>query len=146
MKRAVGELVALAGFDYRGLDAASFEPIFGDAEGRTRPFDALPTRARHLVAFAALSVRLLWASYPGRDPLTSEAVVAIDEVDLHQDPTTQARLARALVAALPEVQWIVTTSSNLVAASVAAHEVLALRRLPELDRVELYVGEQALTH
>jgi len=146
MKKAVGALVSLAGFEYRGLDAASFEPMFGDAEGRTRPFDALPTRARHLAAFAALTVRLLWAAYPGKDPLESEAVVAIDDVDLHQDPTTQSLLARALSTALPEVQWIVTTSSNLVAGSVSPSEVIALRRLPELDRIELFVGDQALTH
>jgi len=146
MRHAVGELLALAGFAYRGLDVTSFEPVFVDVAGRARPFDALPTRARHLVSFAALTVRLLWAAYPGRDPLRTEAVVAIDEVDLHQDAATQSGLSRALTSALPDVQWILTTTSKLVAASVAPGEVLALRRLPEMDGVELFVGEQALTH
>lgn len=146
MHSAVDHLVSLAGFAYRGLDAATFEPVFIDSDDRERFFDALPTRARHLVAFAALATRLLWAAYPGQDPRTSEGVVCIDEVDLHQDPATQAGLASALGQALPGAQWVLTTSSTLVAASVELRDVIALRRSSEDDRVELYVGDEARTH
>lgn len=146
MHSAVDHLVSLAGFAYRGLDAATFEPVFIDSDDRERFFDALPTRARHLVAFAALSTRLLWAAYPGQDPRTSEGVIAIDEVDLHQDAATQAGLASALGQALPGAQWILTTSSTGVAASVDACDVIALRRAADADHVELYVGDEARTH
>ena len=146
MHSAVDHLVSLSGFAYRGLDASSFEPVFIDSEGRDRFFDALPTRARHLVAFAALSTRLLWAAYPGHDPRTSEGVVAIDEADLHQDGAAQSGLTAALSRALPGVQWVLTTSSNLVAASVDARDVIALRRSSADDTVELYVGDEARTH
>jgi hypothetical protein len=146
MRSAVDALSSLAGFSYRGLDAASFEPVFADEEGRERPFDAMPTRARHLTAFAALAVRLLWAAYPREDPLESEGVVCIDEVDLHQDAATSAAVVPALSRALPKVQWIVTTSSALVASGVDAREVLALRRMPDLDRVELHLGDSARIH
>lgn len=146
MHSAVDHLVSLAGFAYRGLDAATFEPVFIDSDDRERFFDALPTRARHLVAFAALSTRLLWAAYPGQDPRTSEGIVAIDEVDLHQDPPTQSGLVAALGRALPGVQWLLTTSSNLVTASVDARDVIALRRSLEADRIELYLGDEARTH
>jgi hypothetical protein len=143
---AVDALCKIAGFSYMGVDPASFEPLFVDSAGRVRPFDTLPTRARHLVAFAALSVRTLWGAYPGRDPRAAEGVVAIDEVDENQDPSAQARLVSALREALPRVQWILTTTSPIVAASCDAREVLALRRSPELDRVELYTGNEAQTH
>ena len=146
MQSAVDGLAALSGFSYRGLDAASFEPVFADAEGHERFFDALPTRTRQLVAFAALGVRLLWAAYPGQDPREAQAVVAIDEVDLHQDPATQVALPHALAEALPGVQWILTTSSTLVAGAADARAVIALRRMPERDRVELFVGDSARTH
>jgi hypothetical protein len=146
MHSAVDHLVSLAGYAYRGLDAASFEPVFLDADGRERFFDALPTRARHLTAFAALATRLLWAAYPGHDPRTSEGIIAIDEVDVHQDPAAQAGLATALTQALPGAQWVLTTSSTLVAASVEAREVIALRRVADEDRVELFVGDEARTH
>ena len=52
----------------------------------------------------------------------------------------------ALRAALPEVQWILTTTSPVVAASCEPREVLALRRLPEQPEVSLFAGDQALTH
>ena len=44
------------------------------------------------------------------------------------------------------MQWIVTTSSPHVAASVDAHNVLALRRVDDEENIELYVGDAARTH
>jgi hypothetical protein len=146
MREAVNELVALAGFSYRGLDTSSLEPVFLDSSSRSCFFDALPTRVRHLAAFVALPVRALWAAYPGSDPRDGEAVVVIDEVDLHQDPAVHPGLVNALKAALPQVQWIVTTSAAAIAGSCDTKDVLALRRLPELDRIELFVGSEARTH
>jgi predicted ATP-binding protein involved in virulence len=146
MRHSLAQLLELVGFSYRGLDARSFEPMFLDPEGRERPFDALPTRVRHLIAFAALPVRMLFAAYPGSDPKEAEGVVAIDEADLHQDPQTLVGLIAALNRALPRVQWILTTSSATLASSADTRDVLALRRLPDGDRVELCVGEAARTH
>ncbi len=145
MRSAVDQVVGSLGFGYRGLDAVSLEPLFSAGEGRPRFFDELPTRARHLVAFAALSVRALWAAYPGRDPRQAEGVVAIDEVELHQDASTEPNLASLLEQALPGVQWILTTSSAAVAASRDPRDVVALRRAPD-ERVELYLGRAAVTH
>lgn len=146
MIHAVNELVRPAGLSYGGLDARTLEPMFVSPTGNIVPFDGLPTRARHLVAFAALPTRALWAAYPESDPRTAEGVVIIDEVDLRQDPGVQASLVAALRAALPRVQWIVTTTSPTVAASCDAREVLALRKLPDEEGIELFVGDQALTH
>jgi hypothetical protein len=146
MREAVNRLVALAGYAYRGLHTPSLEPVFSEAGGRLLAFDALPNRVRHLVSFAALPVRALWAAYRGRDPLAGEAVVAIDEVDLHQDPAHHSSLVQALRAALPAVQWVVTSSASAIAGSCDTKDVLALRRLPERDRIELFVGSEARTH
>lgn len=147
MSHTVDSLTALVGFSYAGLDPASFEPLFkADDAGQTIPFDALPTRAKHLVAFGALTVRLLWSAYPGRDPLDAEAVVCIDEIELQQDPFVQGTILGCLRSALPRVQWIVTTSSPLVAASVEGREVLALRRLPRAREVQLFAGPEARIH
>ena len=132
-------------YRYRGLDAASFEPTFVDADGRSLSFDELPTRVRHLVSFAALPVRTLWGAYPGVDPRQAEGVVCIDEVDLHQEPAVISRLLATLCQALPGVQWIVTSSSAELAASRDAREVIALRR-ESGERVELCTGRAALTH
>ena len=146
MQDAVDALVSLAGFSYGGLDPLSLEPVFRTGQAPSLPFDAIPTRARHLAAFAALAVRALAAAHPQRDPREAEGVVVIDEADLYQDPAVQAALPAALRRALPAVQWILTTTSPTMAGSCDTREVLALRQLPELDRVELYTGFSARTH
>jgi hypothetical protein len=146
MREVVDALVRLTGYSYEGVDPIALEPTFASSGGRRMPFEGLPTRSRHLVAIGALSVRTLWAAYPGNDPRSSEGVIAIDDVDLYQDMVVQERIAAALRAALPRVQWVLTTSSPLVAASVDAREILTLRRLPGDERVELFRDEQARTH
>jgi hypothetical protein len=146
MREAVNAVLWLTGFSYVGVDPLSLEPQFRSAGGQTLPFDALPTRARHLVAFGALPVRALAAARPERHPREAEGVVVIDEADMHQDPAVQAALPAALQRALPNVQWILTTTSPKVAGSCDTREVLALRKIPELGRVELFTGSEARTH
>jgi len=151
MHSAVDTLLQPVGCSYRGIDPFSFEPMFSvQGSERELPFDALPTRARHLAAFAALSVRTLWAAYPDHDPRESEGVIAIDEVDLHQDSQVQQQLLRAFREALPGVQWVFTTSSPVLASSADARTVLALRPLPvgggATEAVRVFAGDQARTH
>jgi hypothetical protein len=146
MARTVDVLVALAGFSYVGLDPGGLEPLFRSEEGQVLPFDALPTRARHLASFGALTVRALWGAYPMRDPLETEAVVAIDEIELQQDAAVLASLLDCLRNTLPRVQWIVTTTSPVVAASASEREVFALRRLPRAPEVQLFSGAEARVH
>jgi hypothetical protein len=146
MRVAVNQLVALAGYSYVGVNPLSLEPEFLGEAAPPVPFDALPTRARHLVAFAALPLRALAAAYPERDPRDAEGVVLVDEADMHQDPAVQVSLPAALRRALPGIQWILTTTSPLMAGTCDTREVLALRRIPELGQVALFTGSEARTH
>jgi hypothetical protein len=146
MARTVDSLVSLAGFSYAGIDPLSFEPTFKGEDGRLVTFDGLPTRARHLAAFGALPVRALAGAYPLTDPADAEGVVCIDEIELQQDALVQSTLVARLRAALPRVQWIVTTSSPIVASSAEGREVLALRRLPRAREVQLFCGAEARVH
>jgi hypothetical protein len=143
---AVDTLAGLSGYRYAGIDPLTLEPLFAGGGARATPFDSLPTRVRHLVSFAVLPVRALWAAYPFRDPLEAAGIVAIDEVDLHQDPAVLAHLVPALRLALPQVQWLVTATSPQVAASGDAADVIALRRSVDLGIVEQFTGPLALTH
>jgi energy-coupling factor transporter ATP-binding protein EcfA2 len=57
-----------------------------------------------------------------------EAIVLIDEIDLHLHPELQRSLVPALRAALPRVQWVVTTHSPLLLACFDRDEIIALDR------------------
>jgi hypothetical protein len=146
LRAAVSDLVGLVGYAYVGVDPASLEPLFEASGGRTIAFDELPTSVRHLASFAVLPLRGVFAAYGQTDPLAHEAVVVIDDVELHQDATTQRALVPALRRALPRVQWIITTSSPNVALGCEPHEVIALRRLEASGAVELHTGSMALVH
>ena len=142
---AVDAFVQLAGFRYDGLDPASLEPFFVSEGGTAVPFDGLPTRARHLVAFAAVTIGALWAAYPNADPRTGQAVVAIDDAALRQDSSVVSVLIGTMRQTFPRVQWILTTSSAELAAT-CSDGAIALRRMADEDRVQLYEGAQAQTH
>ncbi len=145
MAEVVGRLVRLAGYDYVGIDPLSLEPTFRGGRGEASPFDDLPTGARHLACFGALTLRALYAAYPQRDVRSAEAVVVIDEAGLHQEAAAQRALVPVLRAALPRVQWVLTGPPSL-AEGCETGEVLALRRLPASPRVELFAGELATLH
>lgn len=56
----------------------------------------------------------------------SEAVILIDEIDLHLDPTWQARVVKGLRDAFPNAQLVLTTHSEQVIGSVPASSVRKL--------------------
>lgn len=129
LREVVDVVLAPFGFTYAGVSPLSLEPEATDGAGHVIAFDALPRAARHLVAFGALSLRALFAAYPhGGDPRQREGVVAIDDVDAQQDPSMLRVLVPLLRTALPNVQWVLTTSSAQLAMACAPGEVVALRR------------------
>jgi len=146
MQDVVDSLLRPAGLRYEGLDPMTIEPTFSSPGGRRMSFGELPTSARHLICFGALPIRSLWAAYPGRDPRTAQGVVTIDEADLHQDGGVVDQLVDVLRSTLPRVQWILTSTSARMAASVPRTDVVALRRLGEDEHIELFFGDQASTH
>jgi hypothetical protein len=142
--RALREVldVALEPFDlvYAGVSPITLEPQARSVRGGVVAFDALPRAARHLVAFVALPLRALFAAYPGSETARErEGVVAIDDVDSQQDPAILRILVPLLRRALPNVQWILTTSSTQLALACDAGDVVALRRTSS-SHVELGEG------
>ncbi|MBL8228069.1 MAG: AAA family ATPase [Bryobacterales bacterium] len=62
------------------------------------------------------------------EPKDIQAIVLIDEVDLHLHPSLQRQLVPRLRKALPNIQWIVTTHSPLILSSFDSAEIIALDR------------------
>jgi hypothetical protein len=146
MAFTVDALARLGQLRYGGLDPKTLEPLFLTTDGESLGFDALPTYLKHCIAFGALSIRAAWSAYPNIDPRRAQAVVLIDEVDLHQDTATAAALMDVLAQQLPEVQWILTTRSSALLAARDESETLALRRLDEQGGVAVHTGPDALVH
>jgi len=99
-------------------------------DGATMPLERLSDGQRTLVLLVADIARRAAQLNPhlgenaARD---SEGVVLLDEVELHLHPAWQREVLPSLRRAFPKVQFIVTTHSPQVVASVEAGQVLILR-------------------
>jgi predicted ATP-binding protein involved in virulence len=71
--------------------------------------------------------RMVLADSVSDDPLGQEAVVLIDEIELHLHPGLQRTILARLRDAFPKTQFIVTTHSPQVLSSVHARNVRLLR-------------------
>uniref|UniRef100_UPI004048A512 AAA family ATPase n=1 Tax=Roseivirga sp. TaxID=1964215 RepID=UPI004048A512 len=68
-----------------------------------------------------LSIRMGLANPHLDNPLTAEAVVMIDEVDLHLHPSWQRRVLGDLLRTFPNTQFILTTHSPFVVETLNNH-------------------------
>ena len=106
-----------------------------------------------------LSMRMGLANPHLDDPLSAEAVVMIDEVDLHLHPSWQRRVLADLLRTFNNTQFIVTTHSPFIVESLNNHlkrhqlgitatgepEIDALVPLSPQD-VRAYVMENSVKH
>lgn len=140
LREAVDIVLEPFGLSHAGVGPMSLEPLVRTSQGGFVTFDSLPRSARHLVAFVALPLRALFAAYPNSEfPREREGIVAIDDVESQQDPALLRLIVPLLRAALPNVQWILTTSSTQLALACDAPSVIALRRTSP-NRIELGEG------
>jgi predicted ATP-binding protein involved in virulence len=120
------------------FDVASKRLMLEMEDGRTVPFDLLSDGYRNLTALAA---DIAWRStvlnpeLGPRAPELTEGVVLIDEVDLHLHPKWQRRVVGDLRRAFPKIQFILTTHSPQVIASVEPGAVRVLRAEGSADSV-----------
>ena len=84
---------------------------------------------RIVLALAAdLARRMAQANPHLDDPLQSEAVVLIDEVELHLHPSWQQRILPDLMRVFPNAQFLVATNSAQVLTTVEPDRLLQLAR------------------
>ena len=62
------------------------------------------------------------------DPLTSEAIVLLDEIELHLHPAWQQHILTDLTRTFPNTQFIVSTHSPQVLTTIRPEQIVKLRR------------------
>lgn len=91
--------------------------------------DQLSAGERCLLALGAdIARRLWWANPTLENPLLGEAVVMVDEIELHLHPRWQRRILERLRRTFPNCQFIVTTHSPQVVASAPNSSLVVLSR------------------
>ena len=93
----------------------------------TLSFDQLGGGHRIVLALVADLARRMAQGNPHlEDPLSSEAIVLIDEIELHLHPSWQQRVLPDLKRTFPNAQFLVSTYSPQVLSSVRPEHVVAL--------------------
>ncbi len=100
-----------------------------DGKPEQLSIDQLSGGYRIMLALAAdLARRMVQGNPHLDDPLQSEAVVLIDEIELHLHPSWQQRVLADLARTFPNTQFIVSTHSPQVLTTVKPEHVVELRR------------------
>lgn len=146
MRQVVGQVCRLYQTDYLGIDPETLEPSFRIGQRPFVTFDELPTCLKHALAFCVIPLRRIWAAYPDLDPRRGQAVVVIDQLELHQDPAAAVALVETLLELFPEVQWIMSTRSSELLAARSPDEVIALRRAEPDQLVTVNLGQLTRVH
>jgi len=98
----------------------------------TLSLDQLSGGYRIVLALAAdLARRMALANPHLQDPLQSEAIVLIDELELHLHPEWQQRVISDLRQTFPNAQFIVSTHSPTVLTTAEPQHILHLRATPD---------------
>ena len=109
-----------------------FETIDGDMR-----FDELGFGYQTTLTWLTDFCKRLFELYPeSENPLHEEAVVLVDELDLHLHPKWQRDLVPTLSKIFPNVQFIVTTHSPHVLQSMEDVNLYVLRRDAESGEIE----------
>jgi predicted ATP-binding protein involved in virulence len=107
-------------------------------EGAILELDQLSDGEKCLLALAGdLGRRLAIANPSLSEPLSAEAVVLIDEIELHLHPGWQRMVVERLCQTFPNCQFIMTTHSPQVLSQIPAESVVLL---DQFQRVALPAG------
>ena len=100
-----------------------------DKNGEELRVDQLSDGEKCTLAMVGDLARRMAIANPARpDPLASEGVVLIDEVDLHLHPGWQRHVVSALEETFPNCQFLVSTHSPQIVSHVAPERIWLLQR------------------
>ena len=132
----------------RGADPAGIKvDWFDDDKVKELRIEQLSDGYRTTLAMTMdIAARMAEANPDTKDPLTTEGVVLIDEVDLHLHPGWQQHILTDLMRTFPKVQFIVSTHSPQVITSVKPECLRVIDwqgSLPSLLPVDFSEGAEA---
>ena len=94
-----------------------------EKEGVDVPVDSLSGGEQALLLLAADLARRLMLEFPNTPITEAPGIVCIDEIELHLHPAWQRKILKSLMEAFPSCQFIISTHSPQVIASVEARHV-----------------------
>ena len=92
------------------------------------PFQSLSDGYRAFIGWVADLLYHLWSGCrPGRALHEMQGIVLVDEIDLHLHPAWQQKVVESVARAFPKMQFILTSHSPLIAASLERVNVTRIK-------------------
>lgn len=117
-------------FDYSGIDTDSWQVMVETEEGLL-PLEQLSRGMVAVFSWIGVLLRRLFQIYGDgpMSPQANQALVLVDEVDLHLHPAWQRQVLPLVRRHFPNIQLIVSTHSPLVVGSVSDARLIHLERV-----------------
>lgn len=123
----IDELLAPGHCDFTGKQDKQGDYLFKRGE-MPIPFQSLSDGYRAFIGWVAdLLFHICFGCPKGKKLVESKGLVLVDEIDLHLHPKWQLQVARTVSRALPNMQFVFTSHSPLVAGSLEWMNIISLR-------------------
>jgi hypothetical protein len=127
VERLLNALLAPGHYRFAGEQARNGDYLFYRADMPV-PFQSLSDGYRAFVGWVAdLLYHVCFGCPRGRKLVESQGIVLVDEIDLHLHPKWQMQVIKTVAKALPNMQFVFTSHSPLVAGSLEWMNIITLK-------------------
>ena len=133
VRNAIGEMIE--GYTNLRIELEPSRMLMTNKDGIDLRIDQLSGGYKSVLSVIAdIAKRLSIANPDSLDPLKEEAVILIDELELHLHPKWQKEIAGNLKKTFPNCQFIISTHSPLIIQSLDAEEVFDVKTMAFLKK------------
>ena len=123
------------------IELAPSRMVMTNEEGTDLRIDQLSGGYKEVLSVTAdIAKRLSIANPDSPDPLNEEAVILIDELDLHLHPKWQKEIVDDLKSTFPNCQFIISTHSPFIIQSLDAEELFDIKTMAFAEETGNYKG------
>ena len=131
----------IKGYSNLRIELAPSRMVMTNAEGIDLQIDQLSGGYKAVLSVIAdIAKRLSIANPNSLNPLEEEAVILIDELDLHLHPKWQKEIVADLKRTFPNCQFIISTHSPFIIQSLDAAEVFDIKTMTFAEEKGNYKG------
>ena len=131
----------IKGYSNLRIELAPSRMVMTNEEGTDLRIDQLSGGYKAVLSVTAdIAKRLSIANPDSPDPLNEEAVILIDELDLHLHPKWQKEIVDDLKSTFPNCQFIISTHSPFIIQSLDAEELFDIKTMAFAEETGNYKG------
>jgi len=136
----IKKIMGRSHYEFKG-EMAGGEYVF-ERGGVKVPFQAMSDGYQAFLGWVAdLLYHICFGCPTGKKLVDNKGIVMVDEIDLHLHPKWQIKVISTLAGALPNIQFILTSHSPLVAGSLEWMNIIHMKESPRMASRAQHIRE-----